>query len=81
MLLFLTFSLSLYALDSEPVIVHTTYGKIKGRDEVFLGNKRIQSFLGVPFAQPPTGKLRFKPPKVPKRWNGTIDTLKPARYI
>ncbi|KAK6050350.1 hypothetical protein COOONC_12145, partial [Cooperia oncophora] len=36
----------------------------------------------VPFAEPPTGEQRFRPPKPKKPWNETItaNTLSPACY-
>jgi para-nitrobenzyl esterase len=32
---------------------------------------RVQSFKGIPFAQPPTGDLRWKPPQAVRSWQGT----------
>jgi para-nitrobenzyl esterase len=31
------------------------------------------AFLGVPYAAPPVGNLRWKPPQPPREWNGTRD--------
>jgi len=30
----------------------------------------VEMFLGVPYAAPPTGDLRWKPPAPVARWNG-----------
>ena len=43
----------------------------------------VHQFLGVPFAEPPVGKLRFKPPVAVQLWTGVRDALKfgKALYI
>ncbi|MBX7430720.1 carboxylesterase family protein [Mycobacterium sp. Y57] len=33
----------------------------------------VTSFRGIPFAAPPTGELRWRPPAPPASWNGTLD--------
>ncbi|KAJ6645818.1 Transmembrane protein [Pseudolycoriella hygida] len=33
----------------------------------------VYSYLGIPYAQPPVGKLRFSPPKPHGGWNGTLN--------
>jgi para-nitrobenzyl esterase len=35
----------------------------------------VDSFLGVPYAQPPTGDLRWRPPQPPQPWNGVRGAL------
>ena len=47
------------------VIVRTNVGSFKGFKEIF-NNKVSYKFKGVPFAEPPVGNLRWKPP-VPKK--------------
>ncbi|XP_069678632.1 juvenile hormone esterase-like isoform X3 [Periplaneta americana] len=39
-------------------------------------NRTIFQFQGIPFAKPPVGDLRFKPPEPVGPWNGTLDATK-----
>jgi para-nitrobenzyl esterase len=48
----------------------TRYGKVRGRRE-----DGIVKFLGVPYATPPLGELRFKAPKPPRPWSGVRDAV------
>jgi len=50
------------------VQVNTPNGKIEGTIEV----SGIQSFKGIPFAQPPVGELRWKEPVPVKKWKGVL---------
>ena len=45
--------------------VQTASGRIEGRRA-----SGISSFLGVPYAAPPTSNLRFRPPQPPMPWTG-----------
>jgi para-nitrobenzyl esterase len=54
------------------MIATTTAGKIEGR-EVPLGERRLLQFRGVPYAAPPTGDRRFRPPLEHDPWSGVRD--------
>src|SRR3974377_1142375 len=41
-------------------------GSLEGKQEV----SGVRSFKGIPFALPPIGALRWKPPQPPKNWQG-----------
>lgn len=45
--------------------IQTKYGKIKGIDR-----GRYIEYRGVPYAKPPIGELRFRPPEEPDAWEG-----------
>ena len=49
--------------DGPTVVVKTTYGPIEGQKM-----KDLQVFRGIPFAAPPVGHLRFRPPVAPAAW-------------
>ncbi|HEC40371.1 hypothetical protein LCGC14_0753710 [marine sediment metagenome] len=52
----------------ENLIVETTTGKVRG-----YGRRDVIKFKGIPFAEPPIGDLRFKPPTPIKPWNDIMD--------
>jgi para-nitrobenzyl esterase len=48
--------------------VRTTAGEVRGKTR-----GAVQVFRGVPFAAPPVGPLRFKPPAPVPAWDGVLD--------
>lgn len=56
-------------------IVKTAYGMAKG--EEYTGDyEGITVFRGIPYAAPPVGELRFRPPEDPKSWEGVREFVK-----
>jgi para-nitrobenzyl esterase len=51
-------------------LVATQEGIVKG----LIDDKGVAEFLGVPFAEPPLGNLRWKPPKKHSPWAGVLTT-------
>mmetsp|Transcript_78780 Transcript_78780/g.210367 ORF Transcript_78780/g.210367 Transcript_78780/m.210367 type:complete len:531 (-) Transcript_78780:146-1738(-) len=64
----------LTAAVAAPVVVNTTYGPVEGQDSSLLS---CAAFYGIPYAAPPTGDLRFKPPQEPATWQ----EAKPAHKV
>ncbi|XP_075833040.1 liver carboxylesterase 1-like [Microtus pennsylvanicus] len=55
---------------SSPPVVNTIHGKVLGKYVRLEGFKQpVAVFLGVPFAKPPLGSLRFAPPQPADPWN------------
>lgn len=46
-------------------IASTPHGQIQGEED-----SGIRTFMGVPFAAPPVGDLRFRAPEPPESWSG-----------
>ncbi len=59
--------------NSFPVQITTAHGIIEGE---FDTKTNIQSFKGIPFAQPPVGNLRWKAPQPVPNWTGVKQTKK-----
>lgn len=53
-------------------IIDTDKGKVRGFTETING-KKVDIFYGIPFAAPPLGELRFRPPVQNEPWNGILD--------
>ena len=49
-------------------IVQTRCGQLRG-----LQDRGTLVFRGIPYAQPPLGELRFRPPQLPQSWDGVRD--------
>jgi para-nitrobenzyl esterase len=56
---------------SPRIIVETTYGRVSG----YEATATTWQFLGIPYAKPPLGDLRWKPPQPPTAWTGVRDTI------
>jgi para-nitrobenzyl esterase len=52
-------------------VAETRYGKVRGT-EIADG---VLAWRGIPYAKPPVGDLRFRPPEAPEAWDGTRDAL------
>ncbi|XP_049517496.1 acetylcholinesterase [Dermacentor silvarum] len=61
-----------FACATSTVIVSTSEGRLRGRNSTIL-DKEIQVFLGIPYAKPPVGNLRFNKPQAPEPWHGVYD--------
>jgi para-nitrobenzyl esterase len=57
--------------DTTPVTVHTPCGALRGEQ----AGGALQ-FRGIPFAEPPIGPLRFRPPVPIKPWSGERDATR-----
>src|ERR1700712_4648967 len=55
--------------------VLTTSGKVKGRPATRPGYEGVSEYVGIPYAHPPQGALRWMPPKA-FRSDGAIDATK-----
>lgn len=44
----------------DDVIVHVKQGSLKGKIGTDYDGKKYYGFLGIPYAKPPIGNLRFK---------------------
>jgi para-nitrobenzyl esterase len=61
-----------YAAASEQTrVVHLADGDLRG-----LVAGSVDEFLGIPYAAPPTGDLRWQPPRAPAHWAQTLAAAK-----
>ncbi|MFI8500247.1 carboxylesterase/lipase family protein [Streptomyces sp. NPDC085524] len=51
-----------------PLLVETDRGAVRGR-----AHDGYRTFEGIPYAAPPTGALRWRPPQPAPRWSGVRD--------
>ncbi|XP_023236325.1 putative inactive carboxylesterase 4 isoform X4 [Centruroides sculpturatus] len=53
-------------------IVHTLTGSVRGKITKVFCNDVIE-YLGIPYAQPPVDKLRFRAPQPIEKWHGILN--------
>ena len=54
-------------LHADPLTVKTEQGKVHGKT---INDGKVKAFLGLPYAAPPVGDLRWKAPEPPAKWKG-----------
>ncbi|XP_075581625.1 LOW QUALITY PROTEIN: acetylcholinesterase [Pelecanus crispus] len=57
---------------ADELVVSTAGGLVRGI-RLPAGPARVAAFLGIPYAEPPLGPLRFQPPRAARPWRGALD--------
>ncbi|VDM27249.1 unnamed protein product [Toxocara canis] len=65
-----------FVFGTNAVTVNTIYGQINGFNYNTADGRTANIFLGIPFAKPPIGELRFEKPEVPGPWKEPLDATK-----
>ena len=60
-------------IHADPLKVKTEQGKVLGKT---INDGKVKAFLGLPYAAPPVGDLRWKAPEPPANWKGVRDATK-----
>ncbi len=74
--IFVSFILILVSIKfcpSAAIVVDTKLGKVKGNSMILDNGKHVDEFIGIRYAQPPVGELRFKKPIPVTAWNDIYD--------
>ncbi|XP_067386197.1 acetylcholinesterase-like [Emydura macquarii macquarii] len=58
--------------ENDDTVVITTSGPIRGK-RIQAGSGTVTAFLGIPYAQPPVGSLRFQKPLPHKPWSHVLE--------
>ena len=58
---------------ADPLTVKTDLGKVHGKT---INDGKVKAFLGLPYAAPPVGDLRWKAPQPAAKWKGERDATK-----
>ncbi|XP_039313761.1 esterase FE4 [Solenopsis invicta] len=62
-------------IESDGLVVNTKWGSVRGKWSKTVHNRTVANFLGIPYALPPVGDLRFRSPQ---RWNVTWTEIRDA---
>ncbi len=58
---------------ADSLTVKTAQGKVRGKA---INGGKVKAFLGLPYAAPPTGDLRWRAPEPAVKWKGVRDATK-----
>ena len=61
-------------------VVQTKSGAVVGKIETLPHGKSVHEYLGIPYAEPPVGELRFAAPKPAKPWSATKNTTESGAW-
>ena len=58
---------------ADPLVINTEQGKVLGKT---INDGKVRAYLGIPYAAPPVGDLRWKAPALSAKWKGTRDSTR-----
>ena len=58
---------------ADSLVVKTKQGNVRGK---LINHGQVSAFLGIPYAAPPVGDLRWRPPQPPAHWRGVRDATR-----
>jgi para-nitrobenzyl esterase len=61
-----TLVFNLFSHAADPLRVKTDKGEVQGK---LSDDGQVRAFLGIPYAAPPVGELRWRPPQPPAAWH------------
>lgn len=64
--------------DDDPMIITTDKGKIRGTVLTSGSGRKVDAWLGIPYAQPPIGQLRYRHPRPAEKWTGVRNATTPS---
>jgi para-nitrobenzyl esterase len=62
---------------ADPLTVKTEQGQVQGKT---INDGKVRAYLGLPYAAPPVGEMRWKAPEPAAKWSGTRDASKFAAH-
>ena len=63
------------ALAIDPIVVQTEKGQVRGKTVKTGTGNTVDVWYGIPYAQPPIGRLRYRHPKPIDKWQGIKETV------
>ncbi|XP_061475132.1 cholinesterase-like [Rhineura floridana] len=66
--------LGLSSASEEDTVVVTSSGPIRGKS-LMTASGTVTAFLGIPYAEPPVGKLRFQMPSLHQPWSHILEAI------
>jgi para-nitrobenzyl esterase len=61
------------AVHADSPTAKTAQGKVRGKT---INDGKVKAFMGLPYAAPPVGELRWRAPQPPVKWKGERDGTK-----
>lgn len=63
------------AAPADPLLIETDNGPVQGTENDVEG---VRAFLNIPYAAPPTGENRWRPPQPPEPWEEPLEATEPG---